>query len=56
MFPGAMFGGLAAMDIAFSMIAAVTANSIYSSTLSIYRGIVFFVLSSYDAIGAFLIL
>ncbi|XP_063428185.1 lysosomal proton-coupled steroid conjugate and bile acid symporter SLC46A3-like [Mytilus trossulus] len=53
---GAMFGGLAAMDIAFSMIAAVTANSIYSSTLSIYRGIVFFVLSSYDAIGAFLIL
>ena len=51
-----MFGGLAAIDILFSMIASVSANSVYSNTLSTYRGIVFFVLSSYDAIGALLIL
>lgn len=53
---GSMFAGVAAMEAIMNMLASVIANAVYTSTVAIYHGIVYFVLAGFSATAIVLLI
>jgi hypothetical protein len=49
-FPGALFAVIAAMETVAGLAGNVITNEIYSNTVSICRGCVFFILTSFNVV------
>lgn len=53
---GSVFAGVAVPEIVFSLVSSLGANAIYDATVSIYRGLTFFIMAGYGFIGIILCL
>ncbi|CAG2184372.1 unnamed protein product [Mytilus edulis] len=53
---GSLFGSIAAVEAIVNMTGSVTANAIYSATVEVYKGTVFFVNAGYNVIAIILCL
>ncbi|XP_063426052.1 lysosomal proton-coupled steroid conjugate and bile acid symporter SLC46A3-like [Mytilus trossulus] len=53
---GSIFAGVAAVEVICNMGASVSANAIYDATIDYYKGMTFFVMAGYGAVGLILCL